>query len=612
MTSATKKLIGISTAALAGVIGFSFTDPSWTQRRFDPKKAPPLWKHENPSRAECVNQLKTYNSPETPMDVLIVGGGSVGAGVAVDAVTRGLSVGLVEMNDYASGTSSRSTKLIHGGIRYLEKAVFHLDPQQLGLVAEALRERTIMIHQAPHLCHDVPTIIPCYNPLDIVMYWCGVKLYDLIAMWERGTLKYAGFLTPYATMDKFPLLKHENHNREVLLGSVQYYDGQMDDARLCLSLALTAASYGAATANYIKAEKMDLVRNKMGEVIVKTTLHDRMKKEDFSVYSKTVVNAGGPFSSEVQKLITDKNSIRMAPSAGTHIIIDSKYCPKESAMVVPSKDGRVVFGVSWLGGCLLGTTDKSCEVSEDVRPSEEDVKFLLKNVEEYVGKVPREDVQSAWCGIRPLALPENSATGGTENIVREHMVSVDPQNRMVSVTGGKWTTYRKIAQDTVDTLRDNLLRDGKNTTGAKTTETMRPCVTEEVQVVGAHNLAAVPSEPPSDIPRDVHTHWRANYGDRYSTLLEMVRRDPKLLRRLHPSEPVVEAEVVYAVEREHCERVQDFIARRTRLSFLNVQHANDVIPEVARVMAETHNWSRAKKNEETANAFASLDSFRAN
>ncbi|KAH9599813.1 Alpha-glycerophosphate oxidase [Trypanosoma melophagium] len=603
MASATKRLIGISTAALAGVIGFSYTDPSWTQRRFNPAKAPPLRQHENPTRAECVNNLKMYNSTETPMDVLIVGGGSVGAGVALDAVTRGLSVGLVEMNDYASGTSSRSTKLIHGGIRYLEKAVFHLDPQQLGLVAEALRERTIMIHQAPHLCHDVPTIIPCYNPLDIIMYWCGVKLYDLIAMWERGTLKYAGFLTPYATMDRFPLLKHENHNREVLLGSVQYYDGQMDDARLCLSLALTAASYGAATANYIKAEKMEIVRNKKGEEIVKTTLHDRMKKENFTVYSKTIVNAGGPFSSEVQKLITDKNTIRMAPSAGTHIIIDPKYCPEESAMVIPSKDGRVVFGISWMGGCLLGTTDKICEVNEDARPSEDDVKFLLANVEEYVGKVPREAVQSAWCGIRPLALPEKSGSGGTENIVREHMVSVDAQHRMLSVTGGKWTTYRKIAQDAVDTLRDTLLRDAAP---------LQACVTEELQVVGAHNFAAVPSDPPSDIPHDVHTHWRTSYGDRYSTLLEMVRREPKLLRRLHPSEPVVEAEVVYAVQREHCERVQDFIARRTRLSFLNVQHAKDVIPEVARVMAKTHNWGRSKKNEETANAFASLESFRAN
>ncbi|EAN90136.1 putative mitochondrial glycerol-3-phosphate dehydrogenase (FAD-dependent), mitochondrial [Trypanosoma cruzi] len=603
MVSAARKCLGAATAAVAGFIGFSYTNPSWTRRRFDSRKTLPPLCTENPSREECLTRFKAFDSPETPMDVLIVGGGSVGVGSALDAVTRGLSVGLVEMNDYASGTSSRSTKLIHGGIRYLEKAVFHLDVQQLKLVAEALRERTIMIHQAPHLCHEIPTMIPCYDPIDFIMFWCGAKLYDLIAMWERGTLKYSGFLTPYDTMKKFPQIRYANKKGELLYGSVQYYDGQMDDSRLCLSAAMTAASHGAATANYAKVEKMEIVQNTAGEKVVKSVVNDRVKQHKFTVYSRTVLNAGGPFSEEVQKLMEDKNTLSIVPSSGTHIVIEPKYCPKEGATVFPSTDGRVVFGVSWLGGCIVGTTDNKCEVTEDVRPSEADVRFLLDSMEDYVGKVPREAVLSAWSGIRPLATLNGGSENSTQNMVREHMIAVDKDRLILSVTGGKWTTYRKIAQDAVDSLWDTLLKDRIP---------FKPCVTEEIQLIGAHNMASVPAAAPSDIPEDVHRHWRSQYGDRYNVLLEMVRRNPAALKKLHPDEPIVEAEVIYAAQREHCERVQDFIARRTRLSFLNVDHAKAIIPEVTRVMAETKRWGRSKKNEELANAFASLDSFRAN
>lgn len=603
MSIGVKRLIGAgAAAAITGFVGLGYLDPSWTQRRFDASRAPLLARVETPSRDECLDRFKAFGSPETPVDVLVVGGGSVGAGIALDAVTRGLSVGLVEMNDYASGTSSRSTKLIHGGIRYLEKAVFQLDIQQLKLVSEALRERIIMIHQAPHLCHEIPTIIPCYDPMNVIMYWFGVKFYDLIAMWEKGTLKHAGFFTPYATLKKFPHLRHEDKNGSVLYGSVQYYDGQMDDARMCLSVALTAANYGAATVNYAKVEKMEVLKNSLGEPVVKSLVNDRVKQTKFTVYSKAVINASGPFSSKVQELMTDKNALCMAPSSGTHIVIEPKYCPKESAMVVPSKDGRVVFGISWLGGCLVGTTDNRCEVAENIKPSEKDVSFLLDGLEEYVGKVPREAVRSAWSGIRPLVVPNDSLANNTQNIVREHMISVDKDHLLLSVTGGKWTTYRKIAQDAVDGLRDTLLRGRVS---------FQPCVTEELQVVGAHNLASVPAEAPRDIPEDVHRHWRSNYGDRYGALLEMVRRSPGLLKRLHPEEPIVEAEVIYATRHEHCERVQDFIARRTRLSFLDVGRSREIIPEVARVMAEAKQWGRSKKNEELADAFASLDFFLA-
>ncbi|CCD15347.1 unnamed protein product [Trypanosoma congolense IL3000] len=601
MATIPKKLLYLSGGTFAAFIGISYTNPKWTQRRFPQKNVPQLVHQQNPTRDECLKRMEAFNSPETPVDVLIVGGGSVGAGVALDAVTRGLSVGLFEMNDYASGTSSRSTKLIHGGIRYLEKAVFKLDMQQFMLVAEALRERIIMSHQAPHLCRNVPTMIPCYNPFDVVKFWCGVKLYDLIAIWERGTLEYAGYLTPYATLKKFPYLKNGCSDGKVLFGSVQYYDGQMNDARLCLSVALTAASYGAATVNYAKVEKMEVVQNAKGEQVVKATVYDRINSNTLTVYGKSVVNAGGPFTAQVQKLITEKTSVRMAPSSGTHIILDRKYCPKDSAMVVPSNDGRVVFAAEWLGGCLVGTTDKACEVSEDVRPSKSDIEFLLANVKSYVGEVPEKEVTSAWCGIRPLALPENAEGSDTQNIVREHMVLVDKENLMLSVVGGKWTTYRKIAQDTMDALCSSLLKGRVE---------CKPCITENLQVVGAHNLASVPEEAPGFLSRKVHKFWRRQYGDRYHALADLVKENPSLLRQLHPEEPILAADVVYSSQREHCEHVVDFIARRTRMSFLNVEHAKAIIPEVAQIMSVTKNWSRARKNEEVAHALASLESFQ--
>ncbi|EAN79704.1 glycerol-3-phosphate dehydrogenase (FAD-dependent), mitochondrial [Trypanosoma equiperdum] len=600
MSRIPEKILCASAGAFVGCIGFSYTNPKWTQRRFNPKNVPPLLYQQTPSREDCLKRMEAFNSPENPMDVIIVGGGSVGAGVALDATTRGMTVGLFEMNDYASGTSSRSTKLIHGGIRYLEKAVFKLDMQQLMLVAEALRERIIMSHQAPHLCRSIPTMIPCYNPIDIAKFWCGVKLYDIIAMWERGTLEYAGYLTPYAALKKFPYLKNGTNNGKILLGAVEYYDGQMNDARLCLSAALTAASYGAATVNYAKVEKMEVVQNKMGEQVVKATVQDRINSNTLTVYGKSVVNAGGPFTARIQKLITDKTSVRMAPSSGTHIIIDRKYCPRDSAMVIPSNDGRVVFSAEWLGGCLVGTTDKGCEVTEDIRPTKSDIKFLLNNVEPYVGKVSEKDVLSAWCGIRPLALPENAEGSDTQNIVREHMVVVDKDNLMVSVVGGKWTTYRKIAQDTVDALYSSLLKGRVE---------CKPCITEELQVIGAHELETVPEEPKISISNKVHKFWRRQYGDRYHVLADMVREDPSLLKPLHPEEPVLAADVVYSAQREHCERVVDFISRRTRLSFLNVEHAKAIIPEVAQIMATTKNWSRARKSEEVAHALAALESF---
>ncbi|EPY29427.1 glycerol-3-phosphate dehydrogenase [Angomonas deanei] len=486
MASLFKIALAGGTVGFCGLVGFTYTNPSYTQRKFNPTKCPPFKFDHLPSRDDCVESLKSHNSPDHPLDVLVVGGGSVGSGVALDATLRGLTVGLVEMNDYASGTSSKSTKLIHGGIRYLEKAVFQLDPGQLMLVAEALRERTIMIHQAPHLCHSLPTLIPCYHPYDAGLYWIGTKVYDIIAAMFGGTLEYSGFVAPYEVLKDYPILKTTDGDNSPLLGAVRYFDGQMNDARLNYAVAMTAASYGASTVNYAKLVEMKPVTDGPTP-LVKCTIVDRKENKTFEVYTRSIVNAGGPFTGEVEKLVEkEARHVNMVPSLGTHIVIDRKYCPKtQEAMIVPSSDGRVVFAIPWQGGCLLGTTDHKCEVTELPQPSQSDVDFLVKNIEPFTGPVPSSAVLSAWSGIRPLAAPQNIKSGATENISREHLITIDEGTRVLNIVGGKWTTYRKMSEDAVDKLCGSLLADKK----------VKACVTPEVVLYGARRLESVPAAP---------------------------------------------------------------------------------------------------------------------
>lgn len=603
MSTAAKLVIGGGVAALGSLIGFSYTDPKRTQRRFHPEMCPPLKSENPPSREVCVEKLRSHSSMDTPLDVLVVGGGCVGTGAALDAVTRGMQVGLVEKYDYASETSSRSTKLIHGGIRYLEKAVFQLDPMQLKLVAEALRERTIMIHQAPHLCHGLPTLIPCYRLYDLALMWAGTKTYDLIAALYGGSIKYSGFVGASETKHLYPMLKATNEQNQSLKGAIRYYDGQMNDARLAFTVAMTAAAYGAAVVNYAEVTAMSKVINPVGEELIRSTVKNSLDGKTMDVYSRCVVNASGPFASQVESLSKEaQGRIENVPASGTHIIIDRKYCPRDhEAVIVPSNDGRVVFSIPWLGGCLLGTTDKKTVIAHDPKPSADDVNFLLKNIEPYVGTVPKEDVKSAWAGIRPLAkLRSNDDNSNTQNMVREHLVTVDEKSLMVSVTGGKWTTYRAMAEHTIDTVRDTVMK-GK--------AAIQPCCTPEIVMVGARNLSSVPSSH-GDLPADVHKHWIKNYGDRYHELAAIVSKDHSKMNRLVEGCPVVEAEVIWSALNEHCERVTDFICRRTRMAFVNQAQAEAAIPRVAALMGKAKDWSSSKINAERSNAYAQMNSFR--
>lgn len=606
MATALKYLVGTGLAAYGSVVAFSYTDPRWTQRRFFPEKCPPLKENTAPTRDVCLARMLAHTNPENPFDVLVIGGGSVGTGVALDATTRGLNVGLVERGDYASETSSRSTKMIHGGIRYLEKAVFHLDPLQLQLLAEALRERTIMLHQAPHLCLDLPTVVPCHNIIDVGMYWVGTKMYDFIAGLYGGTIAYSGYILPSTAAQVMPQLRKDRESNPAKFGAVRYHDGQFNDARMCFQIAMTAAAYGAATLNYAKVTSMEMTKNKAGEKVVKTTVTDEVHNKKMEVYSKAVVNAGGPFSGEVEKLAEGaEGKLNVVPALGTHIVLDRRYCPSgKEAMVVPSSDDRVVFTVPWLGGCLVGTTDHKAKVESNPSPPEADVEFLLGNLEPYVGKIPRDGVKSAWAGLRPLVTPKKKkGSDDTQNIVRQHFIAVDADHGLLDVTGGKWTTYRRIAQDAVDTLRDTLLKGKAD---------FKPCCTPDLVLVGARQLDRVPEFIPAGgpIPPDVHRHIRATYGDHYDEIVALAMKDNmKHLKRLVEGCPVVEAEVLWASRQEHCEHVHDFVARRTRMAFVNSAQAEAAIPRVAELMAEEKRWSRSRRTAEQSQGFAAMSGF---
>jgi len=377
-------------------------------------------------------------------DVLVVGGGATGCGAALDAATRGLRVGLVEREDFSSGTSSRSTKLIHGGVRYLEKAVFNLDYGQLKLVFHALKERKQVIENAPHLCHALPCMTPCFNWFEVVYYWFGLKFYDLVA--GRRLLHLSRYYSVDESVELFPTLAKNGHDRS-LRGTVVYYDGQMNDSRLNVGLACTAAVVGAAVLNY--AEVVSLIKDESGERIIGARIRDTLSGKEFETFAKVVINAAGPFCDSVRKMANSDVVPMICPSSGVHIVLPDYYSPKGMGLIVPkTKDGRVVFMLPWLGRTVAGTTDSSTAITMLPEPHEDEIQFILDAISDYLNvQVRRSDVLSAWSGIRPLAMDPSAKN--TESISRDHVVFEDYPG-LITITGGKWTTYRRYGLPNCD------------------------------------------------------------------------------------------------------------------------------------------------------------------
>ncbi|XP_047342659.1 glycerol-3-phosphate dehydrogenase SDP6, mitochondrial isoform X2 [Impatiens glandulifera] len=561
-----------------------------------------------PSRSIQQSALIAANS-SNPLDVLVVGGGATGCGVALDAVTRGLRVGLVERDDFSSGTSSRSTKLLHGGVRYLEKAVFNLDYGQLKLVFHALEERKQVIENAPHLCHALPCMTPCFDWFEVVYYWAGLKLYDLVA--GARLLHLSRYYSAQESSELFPTLSRNGKNGN-LKGTVVYYDGQMNDSRLNVGLACTAALAGASVLNH--AEVISFLKDEVSDRIVGARVRDCLTGKEFDTYAKIVVNAAGPFCDSVRKMANKDAKPMICPSSGVHIVLPDYYSPEGMGLIVPkTKDGRVVFMLPWLGRTVAGTTDSNTPITMLPEPHEDEIEFILDAIRDYLSvKVRRADVLSAWSGIRPLATDPRAKS--TESILRDHIVCEEHPG-LVTITGGKWTTYRSMAEDAVDTA----VRSGKLSPANK-------CLTHNLHLVGGDGW-----EPASfTVLAQQFTRMKSSHGGKvvpgvmdtasakhlshaYGTLAERVAtiaQAENLGKRLAHGYPFLEAEVAYCARSEYCESAVDFIARRSRLAFLDTDAASRALPRVVEILATEHNWDKSRQNQELENAKDFLETFK--
>ncbi|XP_059169432.1 glycerol-3-phosphate dehydrogenase, mitochondrial-like isoform X2 [Physella acuta] len=588
------KRLAILSVAGAGVFyGATVVYPSLASRYKKPAVEGELSKDELqrincplPTREDLIKGIKCQE-----MDVLVIGGGATGLGVALDATTRGLKTGLVEKFDFSSGTSSRSTKLIHGGVRYLQKAVFNLDYEQYKMVKEALAERANLIEIAPHLAYPLPIMLPVYKWWQVPYYWAGVKAYDFVAGSEL--LKPSYLLSKRRALEEFPMLK-----KDKLKAALVYYDGQHDDARMAVSLAITAVRHGAYCLNYTKCEKLLTTCVDGKEKVCGALVRNTLTGEEYEIKAKCVINATGPYTDSIRQMANKQVQKICQPSAGVHIVLPDYYSPTSMGLLDPStSDGRVIFFLPWQNVTLAGTTDDPCCVTDNPMPTEKDIQFILNEIRNYLSpdvEVRRGDVLSAWSGIRPLVSDPNK--NDTQSIARNHIIEVS-KNKLITIAGGKWTTYRSMAEETVDrAVQECCLQP----TGE--------CATKGLLLEGAHGWSPtlfIRLVQDYGLENAVAQHLAQTYGDKafkVASLSKMTgKRWPIIGKRLHEEYPYIEAEVKYAI-REYACRAIDIVARRTRLSFINVHAAQEALPRIVDIMAEELKWDEKTKKRELEEA----------
>ncbi|XP_072435473.1 glycerol-3-phosphate dehydrogenase, mitochondrial isoform X1 [Chiloscyllium punctatum] len=540
-----------------------------------------------PSRDVQLYTLKTVKE----FDILVIGGGATGSGCALDAVTRGLKTALIEREDFSSGTSSKSTKLIHGGVRYLQKAFMNLDFEQYKLVKEALVERANLLEIAPHIAKQLPIMLPLYRWWQLPYYWAGIKMYDFVA--GRQCLTNSYVLTKSRALELFPMLK-----KDKLIGAIVYYDGQHNDARMNLTIALTAARYGAAIANYVEAVSLLKTRDPDTdkEYVCGARCRNVETGELFDVKAKCVINATGPFTDSLRKMDDENVEKICQPSSGVHIVLPGYYSPEAMGLLDPAtSDGRVIFFLPWEKVVIAGTTDTPTEITSKPIPHEEEINFILREIRNYLSsdvEVRRGDVLAAWSGIRPLVSDPNSKN--TQSISRNHVVTVT-DSRLVTIAGGKWTTYRKMAEDTIDVA-----------VKACNLDFAEPCKTVGLLLEGSHKWTPtlyIALVQYYGLGSEVAQHLASTYGDKAFQVARLAqvtgKRWPIVGKRLVAEFPYIEAEVKYALKEYACTAI-DILARRTRLAFVNVQAAEEALPRIIEIMAAELNWSEKRMQDELA------------
>jgi glycerol-3-phosphate dehydrogenase len=490
-------------------------------------------------------------------DIIIIGGGATGLGIALDGASRGYRTLLLEQSDFAKGTSSRSTKLVHGGVRYMAQG-------DLFLVMEALHERGLMLKNAPHLTFNQEFIIPIYSIWDAIMYTVGLKFYDILA--GRLSLGKSYFLNREKTLSRLPLLKPEG-----LMGGVVYHDGQFDDSRMAVALALSATANGGLVLNYCTVT--ELLKSDNGKISgVKVV--DEVSGAVMNIKGKIVINATGVFTDSIARMDNPASKNTIKPSQGVHIVLDKSFLQSNSAIMIPkTSDGRVLFAIPWYDEVVIGTTDTPIDdISLEPVALENEINFILKTAEKYLIKPPRrEDVLCIFAGLRPLAAdPDNPSS--TKEVSRRHKITLSPSG-LLSVIGGKWTTYRRMAEETIDKAISSGFLDKRKslTSGLMLTKLF------DFQNAGRLHI----------------------YGESSSEIQRMIADSPDLGTKLDPRLPYTLAEIIWICRNEMPVNVEDVLARRTRALFLNARASADIAPVVAHLMAEEFGYDEEWEKKQT-------------
>lgn len=493
------------------------------------------------------DNLERITSRSDPWDLVVVGGGATGMGVALDAASRGYDVALLEQSDFGKGTSSRSTKLVHGGVRYLQRG-------NLSLVIEALKERGLLSRNAPHLVHDLPFVVPNYQWWEAPFYGVGLKVYDLLA--GKYGFGPSLLLSREEVLRRIPTLEPDG-----LRGGVLYHDGQFDDSRLLINLAQTAAERGACLLNY--ARVLHWVKDNDG-MISGLVFGDEETGAEHLIHARCAINATGAFGDALRRQDDPAAEAMIAPSQGVHIVLDKSFLPGDTAIMVPhTRDGRVLFAIPWHDHALVGTTDTPIrEVTLEPRPLAGEVDFILETAGGYLSHRPTpKDILSMFAGIRPLVRAGSGSN--TAALSRDHTLAISASG-LLSVMGGKWTTYRKMAEDCVD----QAIVLGRLEEKASVTRTL---------AIHGSRGAVEKSGP------------LAVYGSDAPGIRELMGKEPALAELLHPALPIHAAQVVWAARHEMARTVDDVLARRTRALFLNARAATAMAPAAARLLARELN-----------------------
>ena len=504
------------------------------------------------TRKELLQQLK---DPSHIWDLIVIGGGATGLGTAVEAASRGYRTLLLEQSDFAKATSSRSTKLIHGGVRYLKQG-------NLSLVLEALHERGYLLRNAPHLVHNLSFVVPLYDWWEGPFYGIGLKFYDMMA--GRLGLGPSRLLSREETLERLPTMEPKG-----LRGGIIYHDGQFDDSRLAISLARTMVDLGGTPISYMQVTGLI----KSGGLMAGVTVRDLEEGRDYHLNARGVINATGVFTDQVRRLDDPDAPSVMAPSQGAHLVLDRSFLPGDNAIMIPqTSDGRILFAVPWHDRIVLGTTDTPLsEVTLEPRPLPEEIDFILSHAARYLVRPPtRSDVLSAFAGLRPLVSSDDGSE--TSSLSREHVIMISGSG-LVTVTGGKWTIYRKMGEDTI------------NQAAAVAGLEERPSASSTLRLHGWQENGE------ECAPWDV-------YGSDAALVRKLAAENPGGDERLHPNLPYHVCEVIWAVRNEWARTIEDVLARRTRALLLDARASQEIAPRVAELMAlelgRDEAWQRAQ------------------